>query len=222
MDKKRSADSGALGILGGTFDPVHHGHLRLALECLERLELDEVRLIPVNLPPHREAPAATAPQRLRMLELAVEGGRGLSVDDREIRRGKVSYTVPTLESLRVEFPRRPLCLILGMDAFQVLHTWNRWTSLPDYAHIIVVDRPGNDLQLRQQEIRELYSKHAVAEAGALRQSAAGSIFKAQIPVLDISSTRIRGLTADGRDIRYLTPDKVITYIQKHGLYRDGE
>ncbi len=207
-----------IGILGGTFDPVHHGHLRLALECRERLQLERVNLVPACVPPHRPEPEASPQQRLRMLQLAVENSAGLRADDREIRRGGVSYTVATLESLREKYPDLSLCLILGTDAFRFLHTWHRWTLLPDYAHIIVVERPGSDAQIQAPEIRQLLSERVTSDPEQLHRSPAGRIFRVDLPVLDISSTRIRHGVAAGRDPRYLTPDNVIAYMKEHRLY----
>lgn len=208
-----------LGILGGTFDPVHHGHLRLARECLERLHLDEVRLVPVHTPPHRAAPAASPAQRLAMLELAVGAERGLTVDRRELDRGGSSYTVDTLEPLRREAGSRPLCLIMGLDAFRGINRWRRWTALLDCAHIIVVDRPGNEPRFEEREIAELFARHAAAGAEALRAAPAGLILKLDAPLLDISASYIRELFAAGRDPRWLLPDGVIEYIRREGLYR---
>ena len=132
----------ALGILGGTFDPIHYGHLRPAQEVLRALDLAEIRVIPAANPPHRRPPVATPEQRLRMVELAVAGVPGFTVDDREFRRGGPSYTVLTLESLRSEFGERPLCLLMGLDAFEGIETWHQWQRLPELAHFIVMTRPG--------------------------------------------------------------------------------
>ncbi len=207
-----------LGILGGTFDPVHHGHLRLALEVYENLGLGEVRLIPLYSPPHRGRPAADAAQRLAMLRLAIDGVSGLLADDREIKRGGISYTIDTLTGWRQESAGQPLCLIIGMDAFQGIHTWHRWTELLDHAHMILVDRPGNEAIFEHGEVEDLFKKHAVEDYAVLRKKPAGAIFKTATPLLDISSTHIRRLIAAGRDPRYLLPDGVIEYIQRNRLY----
>ena len=211
-----------IGVLGGTFDPVHHGHLRLAIECLHDFAFSEVRLIPVHTPPHRDAPAASAAQRLAMLQKAVEGRMGLVADDREVRRGGVSYTIDTARSLREEFGVRPLCLIMGMDAFQLLHTWRRWTELPEYVHIVVVNRPGSALEFQHREVAGLYSQRSVADLSALAAKPSGSILKADIPLLDISAARIRGLIAAGRDASFLLPPPVLDHIRREGIYQSSQ
>ena len=206
-----------IGILGGTFDPVHNGHLRLALEVYQSLNLAEVRLIPAHTPPHRRKPAASPRQRLAMLGLAVTGATGLVVDNREIVRGKPSYTVDTLKSIRADTGSTPLFLIMGMDAFQSLNTWYHWTMLTDYAHIILADRPGGDETIKHKDVRKFYLNHSCENRAALR-SAAGRIMKISAPLLDISATRIRRLCSQSKDLHYLLPDNVISYIEKESLY----
>ena len=137
-----------VGLLGGTFDPVHFGHLRSAVEVCEQLQLDELRLIPSARPPHRGMPGATAAQRLRMVELALGQGGGLQVDDRELQRERPSYTVETLESLRQELGSDvALFMVLGWDAFCGLPSWHRWESLLELANLVVLQRPDYDLEV---------------------------------------------------------------------------
>jgi nicotinate-nucleotide adenylyltransferase len=206
-----------IGILGGTFDPVHFGHLRLALEVYQALDLTEVRLIPLHTPPHRRAPIAGPTQRLTMLQLAVTGTTGLVVDDREIIRGKTSYTVETLQSLRTEIGNTPLFLILGVDAFQSLNTWYLWTAIPEYAHIILAGRPGSKETFKHNEVRKLYSSRVCNNRSALRKPC-GRIMKIDVPALDISATRIRSLCSQNKELHYLLPDDVISYIKRESLY----
>ena len=213
------ASGSPIGILGGTFDPVHHGHLRLAQECLESLKLAEVRLIPVHSPPHRAAPVATPAQRLRMVQLAIEGAAGLVADGRELDRGGQSYTIETLEPLRREAGMRPLCLIMGMDAFRQINTWRRWTALLEYAHIIVVERPGREPRFDDREVAKLFVEHAAPGPDALHASPAGRIFRLNAPLLDISATHIRAIFAGGGNPRWLLPEAVIDYIQREKLYQ---
>jgi nicotinate-nucleotide adenylyltransferase len=209
-----------IGILGGTFDPIHHGHLRLALECAVAAGCDEMRLVPACIPPHRQAPVADARQRLRMAELSAGGAAELRVDDAEIRRGGTSYTVETLEALRRQVAG-PLCLVLGQDAFRQLHTWHRWQELLGLAHLVVAGRPGGDTHGADTASSELERRHGVPDAAALRRNAAGNILRVNVPALDISSTRIRTMLATGRNVRYLVPDPVIQFIQQEGLYRNS-
>jgi len=212
------ADDSPIGILGGTFDPVHHGHLRLAQECLEALRLAEVRLVPVHSPPHRAAPAAAPAQRLAMLEIGTQTEDRLVADGRELERGGSSYTIETLESLRREAGTRPLCLIMGMDAFRQINTWKRWTALLDHVHIVVVDRPGKEPRFDDREVARLFVEHAASGPDVLRALPAGRILRLNAPLLDISATHIRGLIASGRNPRWLLPDAVIDYIRREKLY----
>ncbi len=208
----------SIGILGGTFDPVHNGHLRMALEVYQSLDLTEIRLVPLHIPSHRDRPIASSEQRLAMLRSGIKMVDGLVVDDCELKRSGTSYTLDTVMSLREVSSNQPLCLIMGMDAFQALHTWYKWTLLLDYVHIIVVDRSGNEPVFKQREIDELFSKNSTDNHTALLQAPAGKILKLTPPMLDISSTRIRELIASGKNIRYLLSDKVISYIQQQDLY----
>jgi nicotinate-nucleotide adenylyltransferase len=206
-----------IGILGGTFDPVHYGHLRLALEVYQSLDMAEVRLIPVHTPTHRQQPVASGKQRLTMLQIAIKGVAGLVVDDREITRGDTSYTIDTLKSLRKEKVGTPLCLIMGMDAFQLLNTWHEWTSIPDYAHIVLADRDDNGENFEHGEIEDFYS-HRISKDESVLQKAAGKILKINLPVLEISASRIRALFSQNKDPRFLLPDSVIEYIKQESLY----
>lgn len=207
-----------IGIFGGTFDPVHIGHLRPVLEVFQDLALDEVRLIPCHVPPHRAAPVASPMQRLAMLEAAIQGEPGLKVDDRELRRAGPSYTVDTLTSLRAELgDHMPLCLLLGMDAFTGLNTWHRWRDLITLAHIIVMHRPGL-LPPGQGEIAALLAERRTDNAAPLRAHPAGHILLKEVTQLDISATRIRTLVKEGKSARYLLPDGVLEMIKKERVY----
>ncbi len=206
-----------IGILGGTFDPVHHGHLRCAQELLQDLPLDEVRLIPCHIPPHRDAPQASARQRVRMLQAAVEDAPGLRVDDRELSREGPSYTVDTLQDLRDQFGAKSLCLIVGMDAFSALDTWHRWRELIDLAHIVVAHRPGWQTP-RTGAVAELVDRHAAHSAAELRAQPAGRILPWPITALDISASAIRSLFAAGKSPRFLMPDAVARIIAAEALY----
>lgn len=213
-----------IGILGGTFDPVHVAHLRLAHEAWEALALEQVRLVPNATPPHRAAPATSAEQRLAMLRLAVADHPGLAVDERELHRAAPSYTIDTLESLRGELgAERSLCLILGADAFVLLETWHRWQALLATAHLVVAHRPGYApaswaARMGESLGRELNAR-ATADPADLKRAPAGRIFALAVTQLDVSATQLRALLAAGRPPRYLIPDRVLDYIENQHLYR---
>lgn len=205
-----------IGLLGGTFDPIHYGHLRIALEVKEALGLAQVRFIPCRQPPHRDAPGATPQQRLQLLRLAAADMPGFAVDTRELERDGPSYMVDTLASLRSELGDTPLCLILGRDAFLGLPGWRRWRELLDYAHLAVVQRPGPSLP-SAGELAVLEETHR-REPGQLRAAPSGGICFLPVSQLDISATRIRELLRSGRDPRFLLPDAVLESIRRTGLY----
>jgi nicotinate-nucleotide adenylyltransferase len=208
-----------VGIFGGTFDPIHYGHLRSAFELLQALELSEVRFVPCGDPPHRGITYADSGQRYRLVELAIAGQDGFVADDRELRRGGRSYTVDTLEEMRKEFSDCPLGLIIGMDAFLGLTSWHRWDEILDYAHIVVAHRPGwkaPDIGMLGELIVE-YGTHRVADLHAARH---GRIHIHAVTQLEIASTEIRALVAAGRDPRFLMPDAVRNEIRNMGLYEE--
>jgi nicotinate-nucleotide adenylyltransferase len=206
-----------IGLFGGTFDPVHYGHLRSALEVKDIFGLDEVRLIPCAKPPHREQPAVTAEMRLQMLELAIKNQPGLKTDTRELDRYNLrqapSYMVDTLASLRQEFSTEPLLLFIGTDAFKHLTSWHRWQQLFDYAHIVVMTRPG----FETQQLDDFF-KARLAGAKELAQASAGKLCFQQVTQLDISATAIRDMIARKQNPGFLLPDAVIEYIKQHQLY----
>jgi nicotinate-nucleotide adenylyltransferase len=209
-----------LGILGGTFDPIHNAHLRLAEEAITALGLSSVRLIPAGRPTHRAEPFATAAQRLAMVELAAAGNPQLEVDPTEVQSDAPSYTVPTLERLRQELgPQRPLVLILGADAFVGLASWHRWQDLIDLAHIGVANRPGHVLETAgwPPALGALW-RERLGGADALKTAPAGRIVPFEITPLDISATAIRAMLSRNESPRYLLPDPLMDYIALHHLY----
>jgi nicotinate-nucleotide adenylyltransferase len=212
-----------IGIFGGTFDPVHYGHLRLAQELGELLRLAEVRIIPAGTPPHRAAPQVTAEQRLEMVRLAVAGNPLLTVDDREVRRSGPGYTVDTLTELRQQLgPSRPLCLLLGADAFLELATWHRWHDLFGLAHVVIAHRPGfppESWPARMPEpLAREYSARLLRQPFGVHLSPAGGIVTQAIAALDISASMIRDSLTRGVSPRYLLPDPVLDYIGRNNLY----
>ena len=211
-----------IGILGGTFDPIHYGHLRLAEEMLELAGLQQIRFIPTGTPPHRDVPQVTAVQRSEMVRLAIADQAAFVLDEREVRRATKCYTVDTLRELRAELgEQQPLCLLMGGDAFLQLHTWHEWEALFDLAHIVVGYRPGYTIEERIESapvaLREQYQQRLCA-ATTLRDEAYGGIAVLGIPKLEISATVIRSRVAEQRSIRYLLPSTVANYIHQHHLY----
>ncbi len=207
-----------IGVFGGTFDPVHYGHLRSAFEMLQALEFEEVRFIPCSDPPHRGVTYASAAQRYRLVEVAIAGQQGFVADDRELRRDGPSYTIDTLAVLREEFPDRSLGLIVGMDAFLGLPEWYRWDEILDAAHIVVAHRPGwkaPDIGV----LGELISERGTHRVSDLHASTHGRIHIHAVTQLEIASTEIRDLIAAGRDPRFLMPDAVRDEILKLDLYK---
>lgn len=206
-----------IGILGGTFNPVHIGHLRAALEVAEYMGLDELRLIPSARPPHRQAPLVSAEQRLAMVELAVTGEAQLRVDDRELQRDKPSFTYDTLESVRGELAvEDQLFLLLGWDAFCGLPSWYRWQELLEFCHILVLQRPDADSE-PSEALRDLLAARSENDPLSLAGPGGQISFIWQTP-LAVSATQVRQLLAQGRSVRYLVPDAVLAYIQAQGLY----
>ncbi|MFA6014963.1 MAG: nicotinate-nucleotide adenylyltransferase [Gallionellaceae bacterium] len=206
-----------IGILGGTFDPVHNGHLRLAIEAQEQCGLSEVHFIPSGTPPHRGAPHASASDRLHMVQLAVHNNPAFLADQRETYRTDACFTVDSLTGLRLELgSQQPLCLLLGSDAFLQFHTWHRWKELFDLAHIVVVQRPGqplgNSMAKADPELLHEYTARLAPSPKVLHESPAGHIVVLNIPALDISSTDIRQRSVAGKNIHALVPDSVAHYI----------
>lgn len=207
-----------IGIYGGTFDPVHYGHLRTALEVEEALALEELRFVPCQIPPHRETPGASAGQRLRMLRAALADSEPrLRIDPRELERPGPSYMVDTLESLREELGKVSLGLILGMDAFLGLTGWHRWEALFDLAHIVVMQRPGYRPELAT-ELQDRVAGRMTEQPEILRASQSGRVYCLTVTQLEISASRIRQVIASQRSARYLTPDAVLAVIREEKLY----
>lgn len=201
-----------IGILGGTFDPIHYGHLRAALDVKDGLQLDELRFIPLRDPPHRAQPASSTGQRLEMLHAALAGAPGLIIDERELRRDGKSYSLLTLQSLRAELKDIPICLILGQDAFRCFPNWHRPEEILQLAHLVVMRRPG-------EQGANPYPERMTDDPDDLRSTTSGKIYLQQVTQLDISSTRIREMIGSGLSPRYLLPDSVLEIIERDGLYR---
>lgn len=220
LSKVEGSEFRLIGVFGGTFDPIHFGHLRLAEEIAESLGLHQVRFIPAGVPPLRQTPRTPPEHRLAMVQAAVSGNPRFVADDREIRRTGMSYTVETLESLKRGLGGAALCLLLGADAFAGLTEWRRWRELFELAHLVVADRPGHALGaegLPEALAREWRTRLA-ASAGALTGADHGLVYPAPTTLLDISASGIRRRLASGRSARYLLPAAVLDYIQDNSLY----
>ncbi|MCH8866495.1 MAG: nicotinate-nucleotide adenylyltransferase [Proteobacteria bacterium] len=207
-----------IGIFGGTFDPIHYGHLRTAFEILQALRFGEIRFVPSGDPPHRGASIAKAALRFDMVSAATAAETGFVVDDCELRRNGPSYTIDTLSAMREEISDQPMGLILGMDAFLGLTSWHRWDELLNYAHIVVAHRPG----WRAPDIGplgELLSEHGTHRVDDLHKHREGFIHIHAVTQLEISSTEIRDLVGAGRDPRFLMPDVVRDVIMNSGCYK---
>lgn len=210
-----------IGIFGGTFDPVHYGHLRAALEARELLGLEDFRLLPAGTPPHREGTMASSQDRLNMLKLAVAAYPEFRVDDREVRREGRSFMADTLAEIRAEAGKTPVLLIIGQDAANELDSWHDWRSLFGLAHIVIMRRPGAR-PAWTGELRDRMENGLVKQAGRLHNSPSGAVLPLQITQLAISSTDIRERMRAGLSARFLMPDSVIDYIEQQQLYFAGQ
>lgn len=207
-----------LALFGGTFDPVHLGHLRVAWEAAEFLDAD-VRLMPASVPPHRAQPVADAQRRLAMLEVSLKGQDRLGIDDRELRRAGPSFSVDTLAELRDEIgPSRPLVLLVGADAWSGLASWHRWQELFELAHIGVLSRPGHHMSL-EGELGRHATPRLCHEVAGLRERASGRVIEIPVSALDISATRIRSELAAGREPRFLVSDALLEHADLLSVYR---
>ena len=207
-------------MFGGTFDPVHNAHLRVALDVLESGQLERLHLVPCHVPPHRGDPEVTAEQRLAMLRRGVGGVPGFRVDDRELRRNGPSYTLDTLHSLRDDDPDATLCLLLGTDSFLSLPRWHRWEELAEVAHFVVLERPEHTLSL-PDELEHWLRGREVSTWSALREALAGRVLFQSVTAMAISATAIRERLRQGYSARFLLPDAVWDYIRDNGLYGVG-
>jgi nicotinate-nucleotide adenylyltransferase len=207
-----------IAIMGGTFDPIHYGHLRTALEIYQQYEIQEVRFIPCQQPVLKKGTYATADQRLAMLHLAVNKMTGVKIDEKELQRTTPSYTFDTLVSLREELKDTPLWLILGSDIFENFTKWYRFNELIDLAHFFVVKRPGFVLP-KNKEVAQLFHQHQSEDIALLQSQIAGKIITVQLTSLSISATAIREQIQKKLSPRYLLPDCVLDYINEQKLYQ---
>jgi nicotinate-nucleotide adenylyltransferase len=206
-----------LALFGGTFDPVHYGHLRCADEARQKLNLESLYLLPSGSPPHRDAPRASVRQRLDMLRLALPEFPQLEIDDRETLRSGPSYMVDTLGELKAEFPQRPLLLLIGQDAANHLHGWFHWQELFELAHIVILTRPGATAEYRQ-DIGKQINRRLVPDVQEMLNSDAGSVLNLGVISIDVSATTIQSIIRLGRSPHSMLPVAVLDYINENQLY----
>lgn len=208
-----------LVFMGGTFDPVHNGHLRTALELQQWLGVEQVCLIPSGEPVHRDQPGCTPRQRLEMVQIAVADEPALCADAREVESDQPSYSLLTLQSLRQERgAEAPVVMTMGMDAFQTLDRWHRWQEFLEHAHILVIARPGYGNSDLAPVLQEYLQRHRCQNPQSLLRQPSGLICIQELTPLGISATQIRQLIASGQSPRYLLPEPVWHYIRQHRLY----
>lgn len=205
-------DGRKIGLYGGSFDPVHFGHLRTALEVLQTLKLDELRFVPSGNPPHRSRSRVSAAHRLNMLSIAIADTPGMVIDPREVHSAQTSYTIDTLESMAAQQADCRLTLVIGMDQFSVFDTWHRWQDLLQQFDLAVMERPGETISAVAQEMVALQKQEG---------SHGGRINIIPVTQLQISSSRIRDDLQNHREIQFLSPRAVRDYIREHRLYTDA-
>jgi nicotinate-nucleotide adenylyltransferase len=218
MATGRFVNNMSVAIFGGTFNPVHNGHLRIAIELAELLEVDNLRMIPCALPAHREAPSVSPEQRLEMLKLGIGDQALLQADDIELRREGPSYTIDTLREIRTQIgDSTPLYLCVGMDVLASLDSWRDWQQLTDFCHLIVSSRPGYQVP-KSGPLAEWVKARLCDDLPTLKQSSAGKLHLCNLTMLAISSTAIRNKISASEKIDYLTPAAVVNCIQQQHLY----
>jgi nicotinate-nucleotide adenylyltransferase len=216
-DTPAALERHCVGLFGGTFDPIHYGHLRMALELKQELGFDDMRLLPCHLPPHRQMPGRSSAHRAAMVRLAVEGCESLAVDARELNRERPSYTVDTLEELREELGAEvSISWCMGMDSLVNLSKWHRWRELSRFAHLVVVSRPGWEIPSDGELGAWVRDHHKAPQS--LKREPSGSLVIVPLSLLEISATQIREQIESGRSPRFLLPDPVWHYIEEKQLY----
>ena len=218
-----NSGSPLVGIFGGTFDPIHYGHLRVAEEIVETVGLQKMYFVPAGMPRLRHSPVASSQHRVEIVRLAIQKNPDFVLDEREIYRDGVSYSIDTVREFKQEFGEEVrLCFILGADAFIKLPEWNNWKELFNLCHFIVSTRPGYTFtlikELLSKELREECSQRWVSNTETLKKETSGLIFIASTTMLDISATSIRAHIAVGRNVRHLVPSVTVNYISKNKLY----
>ncbi|MCG6937467.1 MAG: nicotinate-nucleotide adenylyltransferase [Gammaproteobacteria bacterium] len=207
-----------IGIFGGTFDPVHYGHIKPALSVKQALNLSQLRFVPNRLPPHRAEPWLNAEQRLLILQSALKDYPDIIIDERELKREGPSYMVDTLVSLKQDFPAETLCLIIGMDAFFGITSWFKWQSLLDLCHIVVTQRPGFDVNTIEEHFDNndylFIAPRLTTDTRELSKQECGKILLQSVPQLDISATQIRSSLLKGEDISQWMPEQACVQLRE--------
>ena len=208
-----------IGILGGSFDPVHRGHLQLAQDADRQFNFAEIRFVPLNIPAHRAASVASPDQRQTMLEIAIENHDKYRVDSSELESPAISYTIETLQRLRQTFVSQPLCLIMGRDAFNRFDRWHEWRSILDLAHLLIADRQGEDEENCSTTLKTWIESHRTEDMNEVCNKPAGSLYFFRMQGCDISSSEVRARLERREDISRLLPDNIYAYIQQRHLYQ---
>lgn len=210
-------DCTAIGFLGGTFDPIHFGHLRPALEIQQALNLQSLYLLPNYIAPHKEKTLATTEQRVEMVKLAIQDTPEIQINTQELLRSSPSYTIDTLKLLRQQHPDTPICFIMGMDSLINFDSWYQYQDILNYCHLVVSHRPGWDPTFNEV-VTDLLTQHQIQDPGLIHRSLAGCIYFQSTSQLAISSSQIRQLLATKQSINFLTPQSVCTYIKEQHCY----
>ncbi len=214
----RSVNNMSVALLGGTFNPIHFGHLNLANCLVDYLQVESVRMIPCAIPPHRETPSVSAEQRLAMLQLAIDGHPLLTSDDLELRKSTPSYSIETVQQIRQQVGEEtPLFFCIGMDSLLTIDSWHHWQQLLDYCHLAICPRPGYKLPIKGH-LAEWIEQNLCDDIERVKTLAQGCLHLCKIPLKDISSTAIRDSIKCAQSIDHLTPKSVVNFITKHSLY----
>ena len=217
MIRETGAGAGPMALFGGTFDPVHYGHLRCADEVRQTLGLKTLYLLPAGSPPHRGQPQATVEQRLQMLQLACQEFPSLKIDDRETRRHGPSYMVDTLQEIRTSHGDQPILLLIGQDAANLLQTWYQWERLFELASLVILTRPGSHSRYTP-EVAEQMRSRSVKAVHDLLNSTSGSVFHLQVESIDVSASKIKDYIRSGQDPGPMLPAAILEYIRQNRLY----
>ena len=214
----RSVSNMSVALLGGTFNPIHFGHLNLANCLVDYLQVESVRMIPCAIPPHRETPSVSAEQRLAMLQLAIDDHPLLTSDDLELRKSTPSYSIETVQQIRQQVGEEtPLFFCIGMDSLLTIDSWHHWQQLLDYCHLAICPRPGYKLPIKGH-LAEWIEQNLCDDIARVKTLAQGCLHLCKIPLKDISSTAIRDSIKCAQSIDHLTPKSVVNFITKHSLY----